>query len=125
VARSQSKANAFLPENFFRLWDGCETKLPKGKKRAVFFALATACALPFALVLSLLVVGLFARSKPLADAFLFSVFLSPLFLLVTAAGLVFIPLAWTKGRRAHRPLLILYVLIIAAYWKLMTMFGPW
>ncbi len=102
------------------------TKIKSQKDRAsVFFVLATVCAFPFALELCLAAVGLFAHSKLTADAFLFSAFLLPGLLLLAVSGFVFIVLAWARENRGYRPFLVLYGIIIAAYWKAMSIFGPW
>lgn len=94
---------------------------PGKDKDSVAFFLATVCASPFVYV----VVESLINHHKFGEMLILSVFLMPLFLLGTICGPIFIILAWIKSPHWCRPLLILYLLAIAAYWTAVAVSDPW
>jgi hypothetical protein len=95
------------------------------KKTPISFLLATVCALPFAALISVGVAGLLLNRRPLLNVYLGSIFLLPLVLALSASELVLLTFAWRKGSAGQRALLVVYVLVISAYWLGILASGPW
>jgi len=90
-----------------------------------FFVLATACSFPFIALLACGLIGMISGRKMFVNVFLGSVFLAPGFLLLSLSTALFAVLAWRKVFLAQRVLLVVYALMITAYWTVVRTSGPW
>jgi len=79
------------------------------------FILATLSSLPFVIVVGLTMATKYIMSGPLVP----SVFLLPLFVLLTIAAPVFIYKSWKQSHPNCIPFLIIYTVSIPVYWLML------
>lgn len=89
----------------------------------ICFFLATLCALPFFILTVIGLVAISTKRQDFADTLLLSVFCLPILLFVALCGLLFAVLTWKKLPR-YRPLIAIYVAVIAVYWMIVKGMGP-
>jgi hypothetical protein len=89
----------------------------------VCFFLATLCALPFFILSIIGLVAISTKRQNFADTLALSVFCLPILIIVALCGLICIILTWKKLPR-FRPLMVIYVAVIAAYWMIVKVMGP-
>lgn len=98
-----------------------EIPLPEKHKDLAAFIAATICVFPFIWVM----MDAFVSHEKFVQSFILSVFFSPVFIVATVCEPIFIVLAWMKSPHWCRPFLILYLLVIATYWREVAISGPW
>jgi len=99
-------------------------KPPKANRGHLYFLLATFCALPFILLMGMVIGKSILHIPTLSGGFFFALFLVPILLLVNFLGLLFLVLAWKKNGSYRRAFLAIYAFFFIIYWVMLLQIGP-